>query len=289
MSIAKFRAELAKGLRSPAYLLHAEDSYLLKEALLAAKRAVPEQQRDFMFDVFDMDSPERLPVEQIVDVLYTVPFFGGRKTVALENIQKIDREGIETLARYIAEPSPDSLLILLNSGALRKTLRESLGAVKSIALDIREREVPEWLRQRAAERGLKLKPDAIEYLIGTLGPDAGLLSSEVEKLAVSDKKEFGAGDVREIVRGSGGYDAFDLIKALKAKDAQEVYRIYRVLSETQEPYSLLGALNWHYGRVSGKWKNREEVFAILNEADVMMKSSGGAYPVEYLLLRLLRL
>jgi hypothetical protein len=59
--------------------------------------------------------------------------------------------------------------------------------------------------------------------------------------------------------------------------------------ETQEPYSILGALNWHYGKERGGTRQGENVFALLSEADLMIKSTGGAYPLEHLLVRLLRL
>jgi len=289
MSIKNFIDEAEKGLKSPAYILHAGDSYLLREALFHMKQAIPEDRRDFLLTVFDMDSPEAPPLEQVIDVLRTVPFFGGRKTVVMDNSQKLLKKDIEILARYLEKPSPDAALVLLCAGDLKKTLKDALAGAKAIALDIREKEIPAWLLQRAASRGIRLTPAAVEYLIGTVGPEAGLLASEVEKLAVSGKKTLDAPDIKEIVTGSGGYDVFDLIDALRAKNADRVFRIYRSLSEVQDPYGLVGALNWHYERASSKWKDREKVFSILNEADVMMKSSGGAYPVEYLLARLLRL
>ena len=144
--------------------------------------------------------------------------------------------------------------------------------------------------------GLSLTDSAVEYLIGAVGPDVGLLSSELRKLTMTGKKSLDAADIKEYVRGSGDYDVFDLVNALKAKNTTEVMRIYKTLSETQEPHSLLGALNWHYSRVPqrkgpGRKGNgsRQEIFALLSEADLMLKSTGGVYPVEYLLFRLLRL
>jgi DNA polymerase-3 subunit delta len=287
MSIKKFYDELKGGLRAPAYLLYSEDVYLLKEALFAIRKTVPESDRDFLYHAFDMDSPEAPGLEQVVDVLYTVPLLGGRKVVALENAQKIPEKEIRKLASYISSPSPDSLLIMLCSGNLKKAHREAMRGAKLIPLEIKERDFPFWLKERAAQSGLTLTAQAVEYLMGTIGPDAGLLSSEVEKLTLSGKKKLDAEDIREIVKGAGGYDVFDLIEALKAKRADEVFRVYRALSETQEPYSLLGAINWHYGRFPAK--DGKKVFGLLHEADFMIKSSGGAFPLEYLLVRLLQL
>jgi len=225
----------------------------------------------------------------VLDVLNTVSFFGGRKTVVLDNIQKLLKKDLVVIAGYLENPAPDSVLIMLNNGTFKKITKETLKGAKAIPMDIRDRELPAWLKQRASAKGVTLTPEAVEYLIGTVGPEAGLLASEVEKLAMSGKEKLDAADIKEIVTGTGGYDVFDLINALKAKNADEVFRIYKALSEVQDPYSMLGALNWHYERISAKWKSREKVFAVLNEADIQLKSSGGAYPVEYLLVKLLRL
>jgi DNA polymerase III delta subunit len=290
MSIKNFFEQMKKGFRAAVYLLHAEDPYFLKESLLTVKRNIPEAERDFTFHSFDLDSPDSsAPVEHIIDTLNTAPFFGGRQVVAVENAQKLKEGGLEALSGYIENPSPDSVLFLLNIGTIKKAHRERLKGAKLIPMDIKERDLPYWLMEKARAKGITLAPGAVEYLIGTVGPDAGLLSSEVEKLTLIGKEKLERDDIAEMVKGSGDYDVFDLIDALKARDAARVFGIYRALSETQESYSMLGALNWHYGRVAGRLKNRREVFALLNEADTMVKSTGGLYPVELLLVRLLRL
>jgi DNA polymerase-3 subunit delta len=289
MSVKAFFSELEKGLKHPAYLLYAEDAYLLTEALLEVKRTIPEAERDFLFHPFDVLSPEGAPpLEQITDVLYTVPFFaGGRKVVAIEGVQKIPAAELKTLAGYMGKPSPDSTLLLLYAGSLKKTTRDKLKGAKLISLDIRERDIPFWLKEKARQKGFSLSGDAVDYLIGTIGPDAGLLSSEVEKLAMLGKEQLTADDIAGMVRGMGDYDVFDLINALRAKDADKVFAIYSVLSTIQEPYAMLGALNWHYGK--GGVRGQEEVFSLLNQADLMLKSAGKAYPMEYLLKRLLEI
>ncbi|MEJ2191459.1 MAG: DNA polymerase III subunit delta [Nitrospirota bacterium] len=286
--MARFHQELAKGLASPAYLLYAEDPFLLKEALYAAKKSLPGEQVDFLFHVYDRDAPEDAPpVEHIVDTLLTVSLMGGRKVVAVENAQKLTVPETKTLGRYLERPSPEAVLILLYAGSLKRAAREGLKGLKQIALDIRERDLPSWVRQRAGERGIALTGDAVDYLIGTVGPDAGLLSSEIEKLTLAGKKTLSREDIAELVKGAGDYDVFDLIGAIERRDEAGAFRICRALSRTQEPYSLLGALNWHFSRVKAAEARKSAIFALLSEADLLMKSSG-AYPMEYLLFRLLR-
>lgn len=290
MSLKQFYTELKKGFPGPAYLIYSEDTFQTKEAMLLVKESVPAEERDFKFHPFDLDSAESAaPVEQILDVLNTIPFMGGRQTVTVEGVQKLKVAELKILARYLDDPSPGSLLVMLYSGKLKKTTKDHLKGAKQIAIAIRERDLPLWLREIAARKGVELTNAAIEQLIGTVGTETGLLSSEVTKLAMCGRDRIDGKDVDELVKGYGDYTIFDLINAIEKKKSAEVFRIYASLSQTQEPYSMLGALNWHYEKLKLGRDKRTKIFGLLSEADYMIKSSGGVYPLEQLFSRLLSL
>jgi len=293
MSIKHFILEIGKGLTSPAYFLYAEDAYLLKEAGLMAGELVPETEKDFSFNIFDLDGIDEIPpFEQILDVVNTIPFMGKRRVVVLENVQELAKKEMPPLERYLRNPSPYSLLLLLHKGNPKAYWKELMRKLKAIPLDIRPQEIPLWIREKAHQKGLDITHDAIEYLVGVLGPDVGLLSSELEKLALIGKTHIDAQDIKSIVRGSGDYDVFDLVNALRDKDTDKVFRVARVLQATQESYALLGAINWHYSRMAAREQGKKpyyaKVFELLNEADIRIKTSGGTFPLEYLLVRLLQ-
>ena len=297
MSIKNFLQEIDKGLTSPVYLLYANNPYLLEEALSSVKKAIPEAGIDFNFNVFDMDSADDNPTpEQITGALNTVSFLGGRRYVIVKNLQKFPGKDFKKFQPYIADPSPDAALIMLHIGAMKKEMKENTKGIKTICLDIREQDLPLWIKDRARQKGITIKDDALEYLIGIVGADIGLLSSEVEKLASLGNETITIRDVREIVEGSRDYSVFDLTKALREKDAPKVFRVYRALSETSEPYALLGAINWQYSQMLMQTKDKDSrknyfyrAFELLNDTDIRIKSSGGSYPMEYLLVRLLQL
>lgn len=293
MSIKHFIHEIEKGLGLPVYFLYADDQYLLKEAATMAARTVPEAERDFSFDIFDLDGiDETPPFEQIVDLLNTIPFMGKQRIVIIENIHELSKKDIEPLENYLSNPSPFAVLILLHRGNPKAQFREVTKRVRTMPLDIRPRELPLWIKEKARQKGLNMANDAIEYLIGLMGPDVGLISSEIEKFVLIGKSNIDTKDIIDIVRGSSDYDVFDLVNALKDKNAEGAFRIARALQETQESYGLLGAINWHYSRMSLRDKGRvtycDRVFELLNEADIRIKTSGGTFPLEYLLIRLLR-
>ena len=297
MSYRNFLEEVDKELPSAGYLLVSSEPFLHSEAVGRIRQLVPEGERDFNFQSFDLAGAKNgeLSFDQILDALNTVPFFSGRKIVIMDNSQKLLKKDLKKLGGYFLRPSESSVFVMLYSGTVKKEMKENLAGVKQILLDISEREIPAWLKSRSRSRGIELSADAADYLIGTTGTDLGLLASELDKFALLGKSKIEREDISDIIEGRRTYNAFALVDAIRARDAEKAFRIYRVLRDTEEPYSLLGALNWQYSRyLAGKntpaeMKRLHRVFGLLSEADADIKSSGVSYPVELLLVRLLRL
>ncbi|HXX56487.1 MAG TPA: DNA polymerase III subunit delta [Thermodesulfovibrionales bacterium] len=294
MSIRHFIQEIEKGLRAPVYFLYSEESYLLKEASFMVSGAIPEAERSFGLSVYDLDGiDERPSLDQVIDSVNTLPFMGGRRTVILENVQELGKKEMEGLERYIADPAPSSVLVLLHRGKPKAQFTGLTKKVKAIPLDMREQDIPSWIRERARQKGLVLTDEALDYLIGLIGPDVGLISSELEKFILIGKNPINKDDIVDIVSGGNDYSVFDLVDAVKDRDAGRVFRIAKALQESADSYSLLGAINWHYSRLSQRDKGKrgyyDRVFGLLHEADLRIKTSGGTFPMEYLLIRLLRI
>lgn len=297
MSYRKFLDEVKRGLPERVYVFSAADQFLQSEAISLLRRLVPMEEREFSFHSFDLGAAEaeRLPFEQILDVLNTASFFTGRKIVVTENLQKLPKKDFPRLKRYLADPAEGSLLALFHSGSEKKELREAMKGIRQFSLDIREKDIPAWLREKAKMKGVGLDSAAAEYLVNVIGPDLGMLSSEIDKLSLVGKDRVGVDDVRDIIEGKRSFSAFDLVAALRARDPEKAFRIYRVLRETEEPYSLLGVLNWQFARGTADSKGKEardyalRVFSLLHEADVSVKTSGSQYPMELLLVRLLQI
>jgi DNA polymerase-3 subunit delta len=296
MSIKTFLQEIDKGLTSPAYLLYADNEYMIEEALSSVKKTIPETEMPFNFNVFDMDSADSVPTAgEITNTLNTVSFFGSRRHVVVKNLQKISAKEFKKFQSYIANPSPDSVFLMFYAGALKKEMKESTKGLNAICLDIRENDLPVWIKEKIRQKGIAIKDDALGYLIGVVGDDIGLLSSEVEKLASFGNETITISGIKEIVEGSRDYSVFDLTNALREKNVEKVFRIYRTLSGTTEPYNLLGAINWQYSKMSLQAnailqrKNFSRAFELLNDADIQIKTSGGTYPMEHLLVRLMQL
>ena len=296
MSYRNLLDEIKKRLPSHSYILTSSDRFLHAEATALIRDLVPSEERDFNFHSFDLlaSDQDKASIDQILDVVNTVPFFAGRKYVLIENFQKAVKKDLKKLEIYLQRPSESSVLILLYEGSLKKDAKESLKGVKQIVLDIREGDMPAWIREKAKLKGLGLSDDAAGYLLATIGPDLGMLSTELEKLTLIGKPSIGRDDIAEVIEGKRTYGTFDLINAIRARDTEKTFRVYSILRETEEPYGLLGALNWQYAQLLGEKSSPCEkdylyqVFRLLNSADMGIKT-GGFYPFELLLVKLLRL
>ncbi len=287
---------IKKGLPAKSYILTAADRFLHAEAARLVRDLVPPAERDFNFQSFDLLSSEKdkASFEQILDVMNTVPFFTGRKYVLIENFQKAAKKDMKKIADYLLNPSESTALVLMYEGSLKKDAKEVLKGVKQIVLDIREGEIPAWISTTSHVKGLNISRAAAEYLLAMIGPDLGMIATEIEKLQLLGKTSIETEDIREIIEGKRTYGAFDLIHALRERDTERAFAIYGILRETEEAFSLLGALNWHYAQLLNEKNSPAEkeylynVFRLLNRADMGIKT-GGFYPLELLLVELLRL
>jgi DNA polymerase-3 subunit delta len=298
MSYRAFLSEIEKGLPAPVYLFSVTDPFLQKEAIDGIKGLVPENERDFNLHIFDLSAQgdETPTVTATVDVANTVSFFGGRRiTIIIANLQKLIKKDVERLNHYLENPAPNSGFIIFHQGTFGKQIRNKFKGLKPVPLDIRESEVHHWMKQRARMKGIQISEEAIDYLISLIGSDLGLLSSEIDKIALLGITRININDISDIITGGRVYGIFDLVNALRQKAPEKVFKIYRVLKETSDDYSLIGALNWQYGRfIKAESKQKEQehflrIFELLNAVDLDIKSSGRTYPVEILLIKLLRL
>ena len=199
MSLKQFYTELKKDLPGPAYLIYSEDAFQVKEAMLLTKGKIPEEELDFKFHGFDLESTDaNLPVEKMLDVVNTIPFMGGRQMVTIEGIQKLKAAELKVLARYLEDPSPSSALIMLYTGKLKKTTKDHLKGAKQISITIREQDLPVWIKEVAARKGVEIAPKAIDRLIGIIGPETTRLVNEAVEAESWDKsvdnmEKWGAG------------------------------------------------------------------------------------------------
>jgi len=304
--------EFENGLPDCLYYLWSEEDFFLQEALSKAVEVVlASYPRDFNYDVF-YPSTE---AQEILDTASMFPFMAPRRLVVLRDFHQFSVSTIKALTPYLKKPSPTTCMIILSRKAPAEIHEIDW---KVYCLNIKEKDIPELLKQVAFTKGIQITNDAIEYLIEFVGNDLRLLITEIEKLALSGYRTIEGKDILSFITMMRRHTSFDLINALMSGQKIKAFRILRSLlaKNTMDAPVILGTLHWHYRQFYHLWKGRGEkpvkmkkvtyetlmkylpslkeedfyqIFQDLHKADLEIKTSGKAETVlEVLLIKLLQ-
>ncbi|HBH62806.1 MAG TPA: DNA polymerase III subunit delta [Nitrospiraceae bacterium] len=304
--------DVESGLTSPLYFLWSEESCFLEDALSSfVKTVIASGPKDFNYDVFDSSSKP----QEIVDAALTLPLMTKRRLVVLKDFHELPVSAIQVLTPYLNEPSGTTCLVILSKKAPKAALKFN-GKVYS--LNIKEWDIPAWLRNFAAGKGVRLSADAVELLIEFVGYDIGLLIAEIEKLALSGSGTISGKDIISSTSTMRKYTSFDLVDTLIAGQKTRAFRILKTMlsGNAFDAPVILGTLNWHFKQFYSLWRNngqrpskmREKtyrtlvkylpsfkeddffrIFRSLHDADIGIKTSGRpGLVLEVLLIRLLQ-
>jgi DNA polymerase-3 subunit delta len=304
--------ELEKGLPGPVYYIWSEESIFLEAPLSKCVETVIDSDNlDFNYDVF---YPSSEP-QDILDAAFTLPFMAQRRLVVIKDFHQFKSPAVKALAPYLNDPSESTCMLILSQKAPKKALKFKW---KVFSLNIREGEVPAWLKQAAARKNVKLTNDAVENLIEFVGYDIGLLMMEIEKLALSGSGTITGKDILASTSMMREYTPFDLLDSLISGRKNRSFRILKTIfgGNAMEAPVILGTLNWHYKQFYSLWLNKgkrparmrertyralmkhmpsfkerhfRHIFQSLHEADLGVKSSGRPeLEIEVLLIKLLQ-
>jgi len=311
MSNKALQKELERGLPDPLYFLWSEESFFLEEALArAVKTVIAGGPEEFNLDIFYPASS----AQEILDALTTLPLMARRRLVVIKEYHQFSKPALNALTPYFAKPHETACMLILSQ---KKPKLPSDFKWKIFPLNIRETELPAWLKMAAKEKGVQMTDDAIESLIEFAGNDIGSLLMELEKLKLTGGK-IGSKEVASSISNMREYTAFELIDALAASRNERAIRILRAIlaGNVSQPAIILGALNWHYKQFYLLWRNKGKrplkmkentytalrkrlpsfnednfcyIFQCLHEADIGIKSSGRPeIAMEVLLIKLLQ-
>ena len=227
------------------YLLTGE-SFLVDEAL---DKIRAEAQTDPLSDV-SLDA-EVAPSE-VLEVLGTPTLLGGRRLVVVHDAHELKKDVREEIERYIENPSPASVLVLVASGrtALARVV-EKKGAV--VALEApRGRKLVSWLRERARTRGLKVDDRGAWALIDAVGTELRDLDAALHQLlsALGAGSTVGAAEVRRTFPRAADERIFAFTDAVgERRLPQAMTTLRRLLDQEDAPLMVFGALTSHIRRL----------------------------------------
>ena len=240
---------------SPIYLLMGEEPYyldLLCDALI--ENVLDEFSRDFNETIrygADVDA------ETVITDARRFPMMAERQLVVVKDAQAM--RDLESLATYCENPLDSTVLVLLMRGASadkRKALYKqcSKNGVVVESNPLRDYEMPGWISQYFASRGVEISPDAAALLAEYSGTDMSKIALETDKLLKNlpeRTKSVSAGDIERNVGISREVSVFELTKEISFRNGEKALRIASRLGESPR-FSMpmtVGALFSYFSRV----------------------------------------
>lgn len=210
------------------YLIHGSEDLLL-EAALARLKGMVSAGVDLDFDMasFDGDSAN---AHDVVASCNTLPFLSERRLVIVRHVDRMPKDGLDTLAAYCADPSPTTILVLV-AEKFAKNLKlykavDKLGGVAEYKPP-RKAEYPAEVVKLVEERGRTMPLAAAELLVDAVGYDLRRISVEIDKLVsfAGARTALTRVDVEEVVSDTAETSVFEFTDALANRDCAGALRL----------------------------------------------------------------
>jgi DNA polymerase-3 subunit delta len=162
------------------YLFHGDDDYLKEDNIRALiDRATDLATRDFNLEVRRASESDAAALGLALDSL---PMMAERRVVILRDVTLLKKDARTVLAKYLAQPAADTVLVLV-AGAGTKPDAALLAAATSIDFrPLNDSDLAKWAMHHAAAIGVAIGASAAELLCGATGNDLSLLAGEMDKL-----------------------------------------------------------------------------------------------------------
>ena len=249
MTPAEFKTRLQQKKISPLLVFVGEESFGFEELIaLLRDTFLDDSNRDFNFQRFSCRDAE---IETVLNAARTYPFLAARRLLILQNLHEISG-GKKALGEYIQDPAPDSILVMT---AERLDKRDTLGKLLSKHADwvefqkVRDYQLPELVRKKAAEKGRHFSPEALELFCHRSGTDLRRLFGEMDKLFqfLGERKSIEFEDVAASSSEGGDASIFEFLNAVgRRKLTESMICLQEQLDERAAPQYILSMLARHF-------------------------------------------
>lgn len=238
------------------YVVAGDERFLRRLAIRRlAQIVLGDQEPDMARSTYEGETAE---LATIRDELDTVPFFGGRRFVVVNDADPFVTRYREPLERVFKRTGGGVLVLDVKSWAASTRLAKMLTDDATIQCTLPKNRqaqtlrtwLPKWAKE---EHGKTLEPDAIGLLLDLVGFDMGLLDQELAKLAVyvGDLPTIKATDVDKLVGHNREQTAWQMLDAAaEGNRAKALGVLGQLLDQGEEPLGILGAVGWQVRKLA---------------------------------------
>jgi DNA polymerase-3 subunit delta len=231
----------------PIYVVMGEDAFLRAESIVAIEKLTFAEDSERMG--LTKKSGDSAILADVLDELATQSFFSPKRMIALDPADAFITKHRAELEKYAQRPCQGSVLVL--AAKLFPASTKLYKFVDSVGLLIDARppnvnEMVSWVMGRASLHQTKIDRDAAVLMTELVGPEAGLLDQELEKLAIAThdgkKSVIKRDDVARYVHAGQADTVWNMIeRATTGNSAQALADLDALISSGENPVGLLAA------------------------------------------------
>ncbi len=259
MFYAQFQKQLAHLELTPIYLLLGSEIYLKERFIAELKNKLSVHSHEDL-NYFTFYSPSS-PARDVIDQALTISFLAQKSLIVLYEVDKYLMSDLNIIEKYIKNPNSSTVLVMTAEKIdKRKSFYRSISKCDGAVFEfpgLYEKDVKDWIRNIAKEKGKLIAPAAVENLYENAGNNLSKIAMEIEKLAclVGEEKKIDQAHTRLIVGRTRSETAFDLCDAIGSRNTGKALEILKDrIEEGEKTEALIWIIRWQVMRL---WKGKE--------------------------------
>jgi DNA polymerase-3 subunit delta len=230
----------------PLYILHGDEAFLKRQALLAIRERAVGPDADEQ--AVSVHAGDQATFAQVFDELETVPFFFPRRLVVVDNADPfVTRYRAELERKFNDLPASGTLVLDVKTWPANTRLAKMVAESATVVCKApKASTLPSWCCEWATARyGKQLPAQAAALLVELIGAEMGQLDQELVKLAayVGKRSRIDAADVDRLVGNSRTETAWKIMDAVAASNVKEALAVlHRLFDQGEVSFMVLGAL-----------------------------------------------
>ncbi|MEG0903544.1 MAG: DNA polymerase III subunit delta [Lachnospiraceae bacterium] len=218
------------------YFLYGEENYLKRQYKNKLSEAIIPCDHSMNYAYYE---GKGINVKEIIDLAETIPFFGDRRLIVMENTGFFKNPTPE-LADYIKALPETTYLLFIEAevdkrGKLFKSVKDR-GLIVELSRQ-EERTLIKWIQGMVKQEGKQITDATIRHLLTKVGSDMEQIQKELEKLFcyVLDKNMITLEDVDAICTTQITNQIFSMVNAVADKKQKQALDYYYELLALKEP------------------------------------------------------
>ncbi|TYP95446.1 DNA polymerase III, delta subunit [Fodinibius salinus] len=263
--------ELHSEERKPVYFFYGDEEFFLDKLQEAVEELIPEDQKDFNFDLlYGRDvSPEK-----VLSIIRSYPMMADQRIVILRNFSELKSyaatdEGYEgevnDLIPYLEQPNPTTLFVCIDTQ--KPSGRSKIGkAFKKHAgfhefEEVPDYRLPDWIIAWARDQhGKKIAPPAAQMLSQYVGNNLKLLSTEIDKVCtfMDTSETIKESHIKKVIGLYREYSVFELKDAVIERNLEEALFIAEQMLQHSKANTgeIIRSVGFFYNVFSNIWQIR---------------------------------